>query len=243
VLFPVSIAGAVWLLRSDQSRPWRPLGLALLLQLALMLVVNGKSYYSAGFIPFLIAAGAVPLDNWLRRGNLLLRRSGFAASSVVSGVAVAVLTLPIVPVTALHATPIPSIYEESVAQVGWPGLAAQVESVAASLPAAERGRAVIVTADYGQYSALTLLGSNLPPVYSGHNSTWNWGRPPEAAAPVMLVAWQLSDAEVFFTGCRIAATIDNGLDLPTQEQGKPILICAGPVRPWHDLWPELRHIG
>ncbi len=242
LLFPVSIAGAVWLLRSSGSRPWRPLGLAFVLQLALMLLANGKSYYSASFLPVLIAAGAIPLDGWLRRGRLRLRRPAFALATVTSGVFVALPVLPIVPVAALHATPVPSIYEESVAQVGWRELAAQVESVAASMPAMERSKAVVVTSDYGQYSALTLLGADLPPVYSGHNSTWHWGRPPDGAAPVILVAFEPAGASPYFADCRVAATIDNGLDLPTQEQGRPIWICGSPLQAWPDLWPQLRHI-
>ena len=242
LLFPVAIAGVAWLVRSPLARAWRPLGLAILLQLGLMLAVNGKSYYSAGYLPLAIAAGTMPLESWLRRGRRGLRRTTFAAATLLSGLAVAVLTLPIVPVDALDATPIPSLYEEAVSQVGWPQLAEQVEAVVATLPVSQRATAVIVTADYGQYSALTLLGTGLPPVYSGHNSTFDWGRPPDGAGPVVLVAFDPVGETTLFDGCRLAATIDNGLNLPTQEQGQAISICNAPVRPWSELWPELRHV-
>jgi 4-amino-4-deoxy-L-arabinose transferase-like glycosyltransferase len=243
LLFPVSVAGAVWLLRSPGSRPWRPLGLAFVLQLAVMLLANGKSYYSAGFVPLLIAAGSIPLDGWLHRGRQAARRVLLALAAVVSGAAVALLMLPIVPVASLAVTPIPGLYSESVAQVGWPQLAAQVETVAASLPASEGSTAVIVTATYGEYAALSLLGAGLPPVYSGHNSTWDWGRPADGAGPVVLVAWSLGHAASDFAGCRVAATIESPNGLPTQEQGSTILVCSGPAQPWHVLWPSLRHIS
>jgi len=242
LLFPVAIAGVVWLLRSQQSRPWRPLGLAVLLELGLMLLLGGKSYYTVGYLPLAIAAGSIPLSGWLARGRRRLRRTVFGVAATLSGAAIAVLLLPIVPVTALHATPIPAMYPESVAQVGWPQLAAQVGQVVDSLPLAQRASAVIVTADYGQYSALTLLGSHLPAVYSGHNSTYDWGRPPNGASPVILVAYGPIGAVRYFQGCRIAATIDNGYALPTQEQGDSIWVCAAPLRPWSELWPDLRHI-
>jgi len=242
LLFPVAIAGVVWLLRSPASRPWRPLGVAVLLELGLMLLVGGKSYYSAGYLPLTVAAGSIPLSGWLDRGRRRLRRTVFGVAATLSGVTAALILLPIVPLSALHATPIPALYEESVAQVGWPQLAAQVGQVVDSLPPAQQTSAVIVTADYGQYSALTLLGTHLPAVYSGHNSTYDWGRPPDGASPVILVAFGPAAAAAHFQGCRIAATIDNGYALLTQEQGDPIWVCTGPLRPWSELWPDLRHI-
>jgi 4-amino-4-deoxy-L-arabinose transferase-like glycosyltransferase len=223
--------------------PWRPLGLAVLLQLGLMLVLGGKSYYSAGYLPLSIAAGAIPLSGWLRRGRRTLRQGVFGLAAVASGIIAAVVLLPIVPVAALHATPIPAIYGESIAQVGWPELAAQVAAVADALPAAQRSSAVIVTQTYGEYGALVLLGSGLPPVFSGHNSTWDWGQPGDDASPVILVAFDPDEATANFRDCRVAATIDNGDELDTQEQGAAIQVCAGPLRPWAVLWPLLRHIN
>jgi len=243
LLFPVAIAGVVWLLRATQSRPWRALGLAALLELGLMLLVGGKSYYAAGFLPLAIAAGAIPLSGWLDRGRRLLRRALFGLAAVASATAAALLLLPIVPVTALHDTPIPDIYGESIAQVGWPELAAQVGQVADGLPPAARSNAVVLTSSYGQYSALTLFGTHLPPVFSGHNSTHDWGRPADGAQPVILVAYDPAAAEAYFQDCRIAAIFDNGYGLSTEEQGAPIWVCAAPLRPWADLWPDLRHIG
>lgn len=243
LLFPVSIAGTVWLCRARRSQNWRPLGVAVLLQLGLMLVLDGKSYYSAGFLPLVIAAGAVPLEGWLGRGRTVWRRATFGLATVASGATVALIMLPIVPVGALHSTPIPDLYAESIAQVGWPGLAAEVGRVAASLPVAEQTHAAIVTETYGEYAALALLGTDLPPVYSGHNSTWDWGQPPAGAGPVILVAFDEREATADFAGCRVAVTLDNGYDLATQEQGQPVWICEGPRVAWQTLWPRIRHIN
>jgi len=101
---------------------------------------------------------------------------------------------------------------------------------------------VIVADDYGEYAALVLLGDGLPPVYSGHNSAWDWGRPPDGAGPVILVGRHQADATRRFAGCREAATIDNGIDVQTLDQGLPVFICDGPTEPWSVTWPALRHV-
>jgi hypothetical protein len=243
LLFPVAAAGLTRLLRAPSSRPWRALGLAALLELGLMLLVGGKSYYAAGYLPLCITVGSISLSAWLERGRRMLRRAVFALAAPLSGAIVALILLPIVPVSSLNATPIPTIYSESIAQIGWPELAAQVAQVVDGLSPGQRASAVIVTADYGQYSALTLFGAGVPAVYSGHNSTYDWGRPPDGASPVILVAFDASDVAPSFQGCRVASVIDNGYGLPTQEQGQPIWICAGPRRPWSELWPDLRHVN
>src|SRR5262249_55378201 len=94
-LWPVSVAGAIWLVRARGAQPWRPLGLGFLLVVGLMLVVNGKSYYSAGYLPLAIAAGAIPLAGWLDHGRRAVRRGVFAAATIVSGVTVALVMLPL----------------------------------------------------------------------------------------------------------------------------------------------------
>ena len=240
LVFPVFLGGLVWLLRAPEAKAWRALGIAALLDAALTFATAGKNYYMAGFVPLLIAGGAVPLDRWLGRSRL--KWSAFLPTLAVSGAALAVLTLPLIPVSSLHSTLIPHLYPDSVAQVGWPQLAAQVEQVVDGLPASDRAHAVIVTAAYGQYGPLTLYGKNLPPIYSGHNSVWYWGRPADGAGPVILVGkWGVPPPSVF-TGCAAVGTVDNGYDLPSEEQGTPIWVCNGTNVPWSQAWPLLKHI-
>lgn len=93
----------------------------------------------------------------------------------------------------------------------------------------------------GHWSWAQFYGHDLPPVYSGHVSVSYWGRPRDGAAPIILVAWEYGWTAREFYGCAPAATIDNGYDLPTEEQGSQILVCRGTYLPWSELWPELRH--
>jgi len=62
LLFPVSVAGLVWVLRSKAATPWRAIGIAGLVALALVLVTGGKAYYAIGTAPVFMAAGAILLD-------------------------------------------------------------------------------------------------------------------------------------------------------------------------------------
>ena len=46
-----------------------------------------------------------------------------------------------------------------------------------------------------------------------------------------------------FRGCRVAARIDNAAGIDNDEQGNPVLVCAGPRGSWSREWPALRHLG
>ena len=243
LLFPVALAGGWWLLRSPAARPWRALGWASLVMLLLVFLVGGKSYYVAGAIPLLIGAGAVPLDGWLSRGRQGLRAGVFATAVAASGLATAVLFLPIVPAAQLGATPIPELYAESAEQVGWPELVAAVEEVVTTLSPEERAGVVIVTENYGVAGALELLGTDLPGVYSGHNGYWDWGPPPDDAGVGVFVGWRgTGEFSWLFADCSIRALFDNGMDLDNQEQGGAIYVCGPPRESWSQAWPEMRHL-
>jgi len=244
LLFPVSAAGLVWVLGSTAAAPWRAIGLAALVGLALAVVSGGKAYYAIGSTPLFVAAGAVLLDRWLTRGHRHLKALGFTAAAAVSGALVAVLTLPIVPVDAYAKTALRSAVPDTANEVGWPQFVATVERVTAALPPAERAHAVILANDYSEASPLVLLGTGLPPVYSGHNAYWDWGPPPADRTVVVHVGdWRPADWPRYFVGCRDVAQIDNGLGIDNGEQGKTISVCTGTRTSWTAMWPALRTIS
>jgi hypothetical protein len=244
LLFPVVVAGAWWLLRSPGARPWRTIGYGLAAAILIALFIGGKSYYVVGFYPALMAAGAIVLDGWLDRGRRRLRAATFGFAAVVSGSLAALLVLPVLPPATLAETPIPAIYKESAEQIGGPELVRSVEQSVATLPAADRERAVIVTANYGEAGAIELLGSGLPPVYSGHTGYWDWGPPSADRDVVVLVGnWSIGYWSNFFGACRLIGSTDNHIGLDNQEQGGSIFACYRLVAPWPDLWPRLRNLS
>ena len=66
LLAPLWLGGLWWLLRRDEARPYRPLGFAYLVLLALALVTGAKPYYTMGLLLALLGAGGVVAEHWLR---------------------------------------------------------------------------------------------------------------------------------------------------------------------------------
>ncbi len=241
LLFPLSLIGLWRLLRDPVLAPFRLLGTVFLVILALVLVTGGKSYYVVGAVPPLMAAGAIAVDSWL--GRSAPRALVFGGLAIASAALIAVLTLPVLPAATLADTPIPDLYAENAEEVGWPELVATVEAVVADLPQDQRARAAILTANYGEAGALELLGTDLPPVYSGHNSYWSWGPPPDALDVGVLVGWWSPEyRDALFGSCRQAATIGNAVNMPNQENGAGVFVCTGPRGPWSATWPKARHL-
>ena len=243
-LFPVSVAGLVWFLRTKAAAPWRAIGIAALVALALVVISGGKAYYALGTAPVFMAAGAILLDRWLARGHIRLKAASFTTAAVLSGALIAYLTLPFLPLATYATTSLPSAVPDTANEVGWPQFVSTVEGVVTTLPSDERAHAVILTNDYSEASPLELLGTGLPPVYSGHNSFWDWGPPPADRTVVVHVGdWRPGDWSQFFVGCHVVATIDNGLGINNGEQGKAVSVCTGLRAPWTTLWPMLRTIS
>jgi hypothetical protein len=241
VMILVPLIGAARLFLAQEARPWRPIAWAAGFVVVVVLLTDGKSYYVAGILPVLIAAGAVPIERWIERGRTLARPALVGSMALGAVTLTSVLTLPIVPVASLASTPIPENYSEAGEQIGWPELVASVETVADGLTVAERGEAVILTANYGEAGALELLGSDLPPVFSGHNGYWDWGPPPPGSTIAIIVAsggWRPPS----IGDCSVETRVDSGRGIDNQEQGTSIMVCRRVPPDWAARWPMFRHL-
>jgi Dolichyl-phosphate-mannose-protein mannosyltransferase len=241
LLFPMFVAGLWWLLRNPVAQPWRAIGWAYLAALAVTMLLRGQVYYATGLFPAIFAASGMVADGWLARGRTRLRAVTLSVAGVASAALVAVLTLPLLPPATLAQTPIPGIYNPSAEQIGWEELVDTVEGVVDGLSAEDRARAAIVTANYGEAGALTLLGSpDLPPVYSGHNSFAWWGPPPDERNLAIIVAhWDPAAFAADFGSCERRATIGNAAGVENEEVGAGVWVCSNPPRTWSELWEKL----
>ncbi len=152
-------------------------------------------------------------------------------------------SVPVLPAAWLG--PVLSMNGEFGEMHGWPELTDQVASAYRRLAPQERARTVVLAANYGEYGALEHYGSGrgLPQAYSGHNNAWWWGPPPADATTVIAIGLSPSQLRRWFTAVEPIATVTNPAGLANEEAGQPIVVARGPVRPWADLWPELRHYG
>jgi hypothetical protein len=242
---PVWVAGLVRLLRTPQARPFRAFAVMYLVLVVVFLATGGKAYYLAGAYPALLGAGAIATDGWLARGAGRLRAGLVAAAIGLSAAIAAVVGLAVLPVSALAGSVVMALNPDAGETVGWPSEVDTVARVWDGLPAGQRQHAVIFTANYGEAGAVARYGPGrgLPAPYSGHNALADLAVPPGRGAPVVVVGYQTATVDRFFTGCRLAARVDNGLGLDNEEQGSPVWVCQQVRRPWAELWPQLRHLS
>jgi 4-amino-4-deoxy-L-arabinose transferase-like glycosyltransferase len=244
LLVPVWVAGLVRLARSDAGKPYRPFAVAYGLYLPFLILTGGKAYYSAGLLPPLVASGALAVDGWLlRRARSRVRRIVLVMAVVLALVINSLIGLDVLPPRLLNG-PVMALNPDAGEQVGWPRFIAAVASAWRRIPASQRGRAVIFTSNYGEAGAVDLFGPavGLPSAYSGHNAFALWGPPPSRAGPVVLVGYGTRNRVArYFPACRHVSTVHNGIGLPNDEQGAPVLLCRSPQEPWSRLWPRLIH--
>jgi len=241
LLVPVWAAGW-WRLACDpQLRTWRSFAVAYAVVALLFLLTGGKPYYLAGFYPVLLAAGAAPVIAWTRRGARRVRVGLVVAALALSLLIDGTLGLPVVPVDRLAGTPVPDVNYDAGETVGWPQLVATVRDARAELPAGER--VVVLTGNYGQAGAVDRFAPDLAPAYSGHNSYWTWGPPPEDADAVVAVGIDRERLARWFGEVEESGRVDNGVGLDNDEQGTPVLVATDRQVPWSEIWPELRRLG
>jgi Dolichyl-phosphate-mannose-protein mannosyltransferase len=236
---PVWVAGMARMLRDPAWRSLRALAVAYPVVCVIVLLTGGQAYYPFGLLLLLYAAGCV------RAGDRVEgRRSAWAdrvgGPVVAANLVIAVgVTLPVFPVRAIPA-PVAAINQVVRDSVGWPRYVDEVAEVVATLPAADRSRAVLLAGNYGEAGALDRFGPGrgLPPVYSGHNQLFRLGPPPDSATVVVTVGL---DASSSFASCDQVRQLDDEVGVANEEQGRWISVCRGPRSPWAQLWPSFAH--
>ncbi len=243
----VSVIG-LWCL-SRSGRPlWRALAWAYWLLFVLFALTTGKQgYYLEAAYVYLLAAGAVAVDGWLRArpGRL---RAVLLATAVLTAVTLPEV-LPVLPPAVLART----VYKSNptpLETIGWPELVRTVDGVWTSLPPGQRASAVLFADNYGLAGAINELGRGmgLPTAVSRQNSEWWWGPGNPRATTIVAIAPGPAGGGTgyaaflgqFFASVRVAATLSNPYGIRNQQWGGHVYICTGPVLPWGQIWLQLR---
>ncbi len=196
---PIIIAGIVWLLRRAQ---WRFLLLANIFTMVVLLLLRGKPYYFAGAYAPLLAAGGVAIANQVQatttsRAAELLRAGAMnilpATLLLITAITLP-LAIPILPAISLRnyfestqsllpldvgltdeRGQVQQLPQDYADMLGWDELARKT-AVAYHALGSDTANTIIYTENYGQASALALLGKHygLPQPVSFHESWLLW---------------------------------------------------------------------
>jgi hypothetical protein len=252
----VWIAGLVFLLA---RRELRFLGITYLVLIAIMTALKAKNYYPAPIYPYVIAAGAVPIEQWAVKRPVL--RSLVPALILLFAIPSLPFVMPILPINSeiayqqmvvrlshanvrfhvMHVKSAATPIQYFADMTGWPELTQTVAKVYQDLPEADRAQAAIFTSNFGEASAIDLYGKayGLPPALSGNNNYWVWG-PRGYSGNVMIdVNGDLKKDVQRFREAKVVTVFRNPYAMP-YEDNLPIILCRGIKTPLPQLWPQLK---
>jgi hypothetical protein len=246
VLVPLWVRGIVWSLRDKKLKV---IGIAAIAVIVVQFVLGGKAYYPGGIYTFLFAAGAVALAVDREPGGpgepaapTARRWRTLIAVYIVGAAISSVISLPVLPAATLARVPVQKINYDLGEEIGWPSQVTLVSQVWHGLPAKERSRAIVLANNYGEAGALDRYGPGfgLPQAYSGANSFWSWGPPPEADTVAVVVGMRPAFLHRWFTSVRLVAVYHNGLNVADDEEGTEIYVATGLRTSWQTAWPAFR---
>ncbi len=256
--------GVMWLLVAARAKRWRFAGWLYVFFFAIMLALHAKDYYLAPIYPLYFAAGAVFWTEWAARPAVWLQMSSRVRWGLLGAymtvmtllMAVAVpFAMPVLSPAAFvryaqlvhfqpieseqHSpTPLPEFFAD---HLGWQQLTDKVSRVYHALPVAEQRQTGILTANYGQASAITILGGplGLPPAISGHQNFWLWG-PNGYTGKEMIVVTTTSPEEMRdrYRSCSLEARQDSLYAMPWEQWS--IYLCHDRLQSLSSGWRSMK---
>lgn len=249
---PIWICGIVALCAWTRTRFF---GIAVVLVFGIFIALHAKDYYLVGIYPMLFCAGAVAIEQRLARAPF---RYAYAVLIAMAALPVAPLAMPLLNEqqfiayrargeSFLIAKPVESseryaagILPQYFADMhGWTTLAADVARVEGRLAADDRAHAAIFTENYGEASAIDVLGNHALPVLSGHNNFALWGPQGDPTVVIFVGGTRAAHARDFRSVTQVAVVHDR-YARPDQI-GVPIFIARDPIADFARTWPRRRH--
>lgn len=246
------IAGLVYLLASREAERFRFLGfLALFVVIALMLL-KGKSYYTLGIMPLLIAAGGTAYDRWFRNRTLRIVFPLFLTVIAIPGIPAGLPVWDNEGLTAYFKVldekygldlgrrfedgSIHSLPQDYADMIGWEELTSLADSAYDMI--ADKKASIIYAENYGQAGAITVIGRKygLPEAISFHESFRYWFPPdfPEEIKSIIYINNDLGDdVRDIFADIRLIGRIS---DRDAREYGTAVYLCEKPVSSFNAFW-------
>jgi heme/copper-type cytochrome/quinol oxidase subunit 4 len=248
----LTIAGIVYLFINKEARKYRFLGLTVISVIITLMLLQGKSYYTQGVFPFLIAAGAVSWEKILKT----------KLSRLLLVFLMLILTWPILPIGVpvykkqklveyfnylktkygmdfmcrFEDTSIHSLPQDYADMIGWKELAAVAARAWDKVP--DKSSAFIYCENYGQAGAITIIGKkyNLPEAVCFNESFRYWI--PRKFDPDIKTMIYINDEpgddvrKVFRKISRVGSISDPD----AREFGTAVYLCEDPVSSFNEFW-------
>lgn len=252
------IGGLFYLLFGKALKPYRLFAIAYLAIFVLFIFQNAKAYYLFPVYPILFAAGAMLFETIFSRKYLGRLKPVTIVLLVASGIFVAPLTLPILPIEKYIAFAdkigfTPSAGENHEMGVlpqffadmhGWEDMVAEIAKVYHALPETEQAVASIYVQNYGEAGAIDYYREKykLPPAICGHNNYFLWGTRGQTGAVLIIFGGKSKDHNEVFESVTEKAQFEHPYVMP-YENHRPIYLCRNPKLPLNQVWARVKHFG
>ena len=217
----LSLHGLWRLLRADELRTYRFLGVTFLVLYVFFVAVAGRPYYLGGLYGLVAAAGALGLQRRREAGRHRWSWVAWPAYALSAAAAAGML------MTGTTAATQSGITGSEIAQ--------RTAAAYHALPpdrqqrTAIMGQSYIVAAYIDSYSPR----HDLPKAHSTNRGYGYFPPPPEHEDAVLYVGSDPDEVRPYFTEVRKVA--EGGRDAS-------VWLCTGKHEPWNSLWPRLRHL-
>lgn len=248
----LAVPGMIYLLSNKSFVRFRFLGYLALFVILFLLLVRGKSYYTIGIFPFLIAAGAVSYD-WMRS----------TAGKIILPSALVLLTIPTLPLgipvykseglvkyfsnmedrfgmtmgRRFEDNSIHSLPQDYADMTGWEELTRVADSAWNMID--DKKAAFIYAENYGEAGAITIIGKkyNLPEPIC-FNESFSYWIPKEFDPDITSVVYinyeePGEDVKELFKEITKIGSITN---IHSREYGTSVYLARKPVKSFNSFW-------
>lgn len=249
---PLWLGGLLFLLLHKTVERFRILAI-IFLTVGAILIINwhSKAEYLAAAFSIVYAGGGLAIDQIMATSFWKKIRAAYLGLIVLSGIILAPLALPILPVETYiryermlgvsggtsegnELAQLPQFYAD---MFGWENLAETVARVYQKLSAEEQAVCAIYGSNYGKAGAIDFFGTKcgLPKAVSFHNNYALWGSRGYSGKVVIAIGGRAEEFKELFESVETAETLRSKYAMP-YENNLPIFVCRNVKVPLDSLW-------
>jgi hypothetical protein len=227
---------------SRWGKPYLVLGIIFLVVMGLLIWLQGKSYYTLGLYPVMMAVGSIGWEKITQKSWQYWLRPALLAFPLLFLFPVFPLFFPVLPPPAMAAYAVKfkelgilrwedgknhQLPQDYADMLGWEELTRLVAKAYAGIPVDQRNETIILCDNYGQAGAINYYGAkyHLPPAHTENGSYLLWLPQPLTFKNVILVG-DTPDPEhqKLFNGIKKTGEIKDPF---AREKGTTVLVLSG----------------